>query len=59
MKLLDMLQENGLLGINDLSFIKKILELINKSFLLTEVNNYENQLVKVVDAKPRRQISGN
>ena len=41
------------------AFIKKILELINKSFLLTEVNNYENELVKVVDAKPRRQISGN
>jgi hypothetical protein len=59
MKLLDMLQENGLLGINDLSFIKKILELMNKKVLLTKVNNYESQPVKVVDAKPRQQISGN
>jgi hypothetical protein len=59
MKLLDLLQDRDLLGINNISFIKKILELINQNFLLTEVNNYENQIVKVVDAKPRRQISGN
>ena len=51
MKLLNLLQENGLLGINDLSFIKKILEHISREDLLTKVHNYEKESVKAVDAK--------
>ena len=57
--LLRLLQDRDLLGINNLSFIKKILEHMNRKDLLRKVNNYEKQSVKAVDAKPRRSKSGN
>jgi hypothetical protein len=49
--LLRVLQDRDLLGINNLSFIKKMLEHMNREDLLTIVHNYENQSVKAVDAK--------
>ena len=59
MRLFRLLQDRELLGINNLSFLKKLLEHMNRNDLLRKVNNYENQSVKAVDAKPRRQKSGN
>jgi hypothetical protein len=49
--LLRLLQDRDLLGINKLSFIKKILEHISREDLLTKVHNYEKESVKAVDAK--------
>jgi hypothetical protein len=49
--LLRLLQGRDLLGINKLSFIKKILEHINREDLLTKVHNNEQESVKAVDAK--------
>ena len=49
--LLRLLQDRDLLGINKLSFIKKILEHINREDLLTKVHNNEQESVKAVDAK--------
>jgi hypothetical protein len=59
MHLFRLLQDRDLLGINNLSFLKQILEHMNRNDLLRKVINYENQSVKVVDAKPRRQKLGN
>ena len=56
---LRLLQERDLLGINELSFIKTLLEHMNRNDLLREVNNYEEESVKAVDAKPRRPKSSN
>ena len=57
--LLGLLQDRDLLGTNNLSFIKKNLEHMNRKDLLGKVNNYEKQSVKTVDATPRRSKSGN
>ena len=57
--LLGLLQDRDLLGTNNLSFIKKNLEHMNRKDLLGKVNNYEKQSVKAVDATPRRSKSGN
>ena len=57
--LIRLLEDRDLLGINKLSFIKKLLKHMNRDDLLREVNNYEEESVKATDAKPRRPKSGN
>ena len=59
MDLLPLLQDRDLLGIDNLSFIKNILDYMHRDDLLKEVYNYEKELAKSAGAKPRRTKSGN
>ena len=54
-----LLQDRDLLGINKLSFIKTLLEKMQRDDLLKEVNIYEKESVNAADAKPTRIKSGN
>jgi hypothetical protein len=53
-ELLPLLQDRDLLGIDNLSFIKKILVYMHRDDLLKEVCNYEKESAKAADAKPPR-----
>ena len=59
MELLPLLQDRDLLGIDNLSFIKNILDYMHRDDLLKDVYNYETELAKAAGAKPRRTKSGN
>jgi hypothetical protein len=54
-----LLQDRDLLGINNLSFIKTLLDHMKRNDLLRAVNNYENESVEAVDTKSRRPKLGN
>ena len=56
-ELLPLLQDRDLLGIDNLSFIKKILDYMHRDDLLKEVYNYEKESAKASGAKPRRPKS--
>ena len=49
-----LLQDRDLLAFNKLSFIKTLLEKMNRDDLLKEVKNYEKESVKAAEAKPTR-----
>jgi hypothetical protein len=48
------ISDRDLLGIDNLSFIKKILVYMHRDDLLKEVCNYEKESAKAADAKPPR-----
>jgi len=58
-ELLPLLQDRDLLGIDNLSFIKKILNYMHRNDLLKEVYNYEKESAKAAGAKFGRPKSGN
>jgi hypothetical protein len=53
-ELLPLLQDRDLLGIDKLSFIKKILVYMHRDDLLKEVYNYEKESAKAAGAIPTR-----
>jgi hypothetical protein len=53
-ELLPLLQDRDLLGIDNLSFIKKILVYMHRDDLLKEVCNYEKESAKAAGAIPTR-----